>query len=184
MRSQRLASSLVVCLLVILGSCSSENDQGSAKKGVSPPGPATPPLNDDDAVAEPEPGTELLDGRYMAKIITINEKEATVDFVGWFTGDAAQREATNRGEQAPGGFFLANEHSSEDVLMLADNVAVTSVWAGFDRSGEIKAVDIDLGTLIEYFKSPNDIATNIVSDPFSIIVENGKVIRLDEQYIA
>lgn len=79
--------------------------------------------------------------------------------------------------------MLVNEHPEEKILPLADDVAVTSVWADFEILGEIRAVAISLQTLIEYFKNPRDLAANIVADPYWITLENGRITRLDEQYV-
>lgn len=139
---------------------------------------ATPPTFPDGAslaVTEPTPGAELSDGRYIAKIVSIDEDNATVDFVGWLSGEAA--------EDTPGGFMLVNEHPEEEVLPIADDVAVTSVWADYEILGEIRAVTISLQSLIAYFKNPRDLATNIVADPYWITLENGRISRLDEQYV-
>lgn len=166
--------------IALAAACSSD---GGEKQAAVPPKRrqlATPPTIPDGgnlAVAELVPETEIHDGRYAAKIASIDEDSVTIDFVGWYTGENA--------EDTPGGFLLLNEHPETRALPLTDDVVVTSIWADYEILSEITAVTISLSTLIEYFNDPPDEypAMNIVSDPFWVTLENGKITRLDEQYV-
>ncbi len=185
------------CLLVfaltalVVGACSQDEsgEPVSTEPALHPV--VTLPFSAGEDVAELD-GTDLKvegDGRYLAKIVSIDKMKVVADFVGWYTGEAADREAVKRGQTggSPGGFYLQNDDGYTRGFSMAKSVAVTSVSLGYKvLSAEEQGgrVELDLPTLISYFEDPKDFAVNIVASPFWITIADGKITRLDELYVA
>lgn len=185
------------CLLVValttlvVGACSQdESGEPVSREPALHPVVTLPFLDAGEDVAELD-GTDLKvegDGRYLAKIVSINKMKVVADFVGWYTGEAADREAVKPGQTSgsPGGFYLQNDDGYTRGFSMAKPVAVTSVWLGYKVLSEEEQggrVELDLPTLVGYFEDPKDYAVNIVASPFWITLADGKITRLDELYV-
>jgi hypothetical protein len=163
-------------IITVVGIGCADSAASQAQKESPPEGP--------ESILEPAGGSHIPDGLYMARIAELGGSTVTVNFLGWYTGSAAEREAAARHETVPNDFLLVDEVPEQQTLPLGDELAVTSVWADWESTHEVAEVEIDLPTLRGYFSSPEAFpARHIVLDPFRLRIDEGQVTRLDEQYI-
>jgi hypothetical protein len=175
MVNARIRTAAVALIITAVGFGCSDSAANQAQE---------PPPDSSESIPERATGSHIPDGVYMARIAEVGASTVTVNFVGWYTGSAAEREAAARHETVPNDFLLVDEVAERRALQLGDAVAVTSVWADWESTHEVAEVEIDLPTLRGYFSSPEAFpASQIVLDPFRIRIVEGRVTRLDEQYI-
>jgi hypothetical protein len=138
------------------------------------------------AQAMPEHTTAgVPDGLYHAWVSSISSSEVTVDFVGWYTGDAALQVATARGEEDIFDYYTVDDDHTKRDLPLSPRLVITSVWADYGSGGcEICPRPIELSRFGDLLDNPPESspAANLAHSPYLITVTDDLVTRIDEQY--
>ena len=136
----------------------------------------------------PETSAPVPDGLHAARIVGVGDATVTVDLIGWYSGDEANRIAAERGDETPvpNDYYTVNDDPATPELPVADDVAVTSPWAEYGSDGcELCQRVITFERLRELFTGPvpDSPQGNVRHSPFWITVHDGEVTRIDEQYV-
>jgi hypothetical protein len=144
------------------------------------------PILTDDRMAQ------LEDGRYIGFVTHVAEEgltggaEVHFDLAVWFSGKEAEYAALEDGAESPppNDYYLRNVDPLELVLVVAEPVAVTSVWYHHDSTGELESRPIAFGQFVEAMTGePVGSRQNMWFDPWWVTIVDGEVVALDEQYV-
>ena len=133
--------------------------------------------------------TSLGDGQHLGYLSATPDRSAIgVDLAVWFSGNEANLAAIADGSTevpVPNDYYIRNVDGTVIAVGLATDVAVTSVWFGYETDGNLESDAMPLADLLAILDtSPTEgVAANIVSDPWWVTVRDGVVVALDEQYV-
>lgn len=92
--------------------------------------------------------------------------------------------AADDGEESPrpNGYYIRNLDPSHLLLVVGDNVEVTSIW--YQQHGDLSRTQITYAQLVEAINGP-DIGTRgaMRVSPWWITIVGGEVVSMDEQYV-
>ena len=115
---------------------------------------------------------------------------ADADFIEWYEGEAAdrifrEREADSGMDEAPDGYYIVNDDTAVEKLKLAPDAQV--VMQIYDRTGDIAEADtvwnerISLDKFLSLLQ--DDSTMNLRDYPYHLLIENGTVVKITQQFI-
>jgi hypothetical protein len=127
-----------------------------------------------------EPVT-LADGRHPVYLKTVDPDRQTItfDLIQFFTGDAATKAAAEDNEESPppNDYYIRNVNPRLRTLPVAADAPITvNVLAAQTTGSATKDVSVTLAKLASYFP-------NSGTPPFWLVVEQGQVTRIAQQYL-
>lgn len=133
--------------------------------------------------------TSLPDGLYMGFVdpATASEDSLSIDLAVWFSGEPANAAASEDGVSeipVPNDFYIRNLDATRIVLPLSDQVAVTSVWFGYDTDQSLESEPISYDDFLTAMQSGTDsVLANLQFDPWWFTLRDGVIVALNEQYM-
>lgn len=140
------------------------------------------PLGTDDIAA-------LEDGVYLGFIAPerVDIDALSFDLGVWFSGEEANLAAREDGETeipVPNDFYIRNRSDKLWTLPVSSSVAVTSVWYDTDTAPDTSGVPVPYEEFVRIMgEDSDDTLANMRFDPWWVTVQDGQIVRLDEQYI-
>jgi hypothetical protein len=195
--SQRLLPAII--LTVALVACASDDPtvDGPAATGTSEPtvtGPTAPtagtgPTAPTGSTGETgSPPAELEDGEHFGFVEEVDPTDGTLvlDLAYFLTGEAANEAAAEHGDEVPvpNDYYIVNDNDRLRTLTLAGDVVLSLLdWnhccdERFRGDLDSFARAIDEGT----FEAGGFVYNGTLS-PYWLTVENGEVVRIQEQYL-
>lgn len=137
--------------------------------------PAPPERVDDDS---------LDDGRHAGYVRSVDADARTlvVDVIQFLTGDAARTASTadGHGAEVPNDYYIRNVNPMLRTLPFAEAAEVTVLDSSVGGSDAARSVPADIATLARVVGlrvDPGD------GNPFWITVADGRVVKVEEQYL-
>jgi hypothetical protein len=133
---------------------------------------------------------ELEDGLYIGFLQAVSAegltggKELQLDLAVWFDGDEADRMASEDGEESPrpNGYYIRNLDPSHLLLVVSDNVEVTSIW--YQQHPDLSRSPITYAQLVEVMNGSGTGTEGAMrASPWWITIVDGEVVSIDEQYV-
>jgi hypothetical protein len=177
---RRLAAVTVAAVLAAgLAACGSDDsppDGAAAQPTASTAAPAQPTATTAAASGQPTETAQLDNGRHPVVLerVDVAGRTVTVDLVQWFTGEAAAKAATEDGEESPppNDYYVRNVNPRLRTLPLATDARLTLTGQTTGQGGS-DPVQVDLAT----------IRASGRDHLFWATVQNGRILRLEEQYL-
>jgi hypothetical protein len=128
---------------------------------------------------------------YINQIVEKNGKiYIDADYIQWFEGEQANQkfreiEKDPDMTEAPDGYYIVNDDSKVRTLEVADDATV--LMQIYNRTGNIDEADIvwneriPLGKFVDILK--DDSEWDLKDFPYHLIVKNGVVVQIVQQYI-
>jgi hypothetical protein len=176
--SRRLAAAVV--LAAGLAACGSDDTPsgGTAQPTSSTAAPAQQGTSSGASAGQPAETAQLGNGRHPVLLERVNVagRTVTVDLVQWFTGDAAAKAAAEDGKESPppNDYYVRNVNPRLRTLPVAPGARLTLTRQTMGQGGDATGpVQVDLATL----------AASGRKHLFWATVQNGRILRLEEQYL-
>ncbi len=152
------------------------------------PGRQLPPL-----VASPL-GTDLAvtvleDGVYIGFLdpTSVTTDRLRFDLAVWFSGLAANKAARDDGSTdlpVPNDYYIRNAAPDLIAVDIAKTIEVTSVWYDYDTDPDLESDSVSYADVVSVMASDEEgVRSHLRFSPWWLTIENGELIRLDEQYI-
>lgn len=131
----------------------------------------------------------LADGVYLGFLQPEGtaENQVAFDLAVWFSGPDANRAAAEDGETeipVPNDFYIRNDSPKVFTVPVSRDLAVTSIWFEYPDDQDLEPDLISYGDLLAALAAPAEDRLAVLRfDPWWISIEDGKVVRLDEQYV-
>jgi len=172
--------------LLGLTAASCGSDKSASDRAAPKQGPSTPKK-------------PVGDGRHFGYIEAAKAQPPTISFdvAQLLTGEAANRAAAEDGsvepgEPVPNDYYVRNPDRQTEALNLAKDVQITAAapvtrlslppeTRGRCRSGCTEAIPVTLADFVASFRKRKD-ALSAAGGPFWVTIEDGLVVRIDEQY--
>lgn len=147
-------------------------------------------LGDEEFEIAPALSTEP-DGRYFGYLKSLdlnsNPPVLVIDFAEFLTGEAAQSAAedagvTEPGEPVPNDYFIRNVNPKLRTLEI-DEKQVRVVLATWDRHNIPDPKRVKLVTLARIFNQPKAWEMNVTHNGYWLTIDDGRIVRLEEQYV-
>jgi len=193
--NRRLLPALFLTLSVVLGACASDDPTivpptGTDPTGVTAPTGATGSTAPTGATGETgTPPAELEDGEHFGFVEEVDASggNLVLDLAYFLSGEAANEAAAERGDEVPvpNDYYIVNDNPRLRTLILADDVELSLLdWnrccdERFDGDLETFAQAIAEGML----EAADGLVYNGTFSPYWLTVENGEVVRIEEQYL-
>jgi hypothetical protein len=174
---QLTAALLTLLAAAALGGCGGSEQPGGAGGAAATTAAPAPTVS---APTTSEP-VVLADGRHPVylKRVDPDGRTITFDLIQFFTGDAATKAAAEDGEESPppNDYYIRNVNPRLRTLPVAADAPITvNVLAAQSTGSATKDVSVTLAKLASYFP-------NSGTPPFWIMVEQGQVTRIAQQYL-
>lgn len=140
------------------------------------------PLGTDDVAS-------LGNGVYIGRLLpdTVSGESLSFDLGVWFSGEDANRAARDDGESelpVPNDFYIRNRSDEIWTFPVAPDVVVTSVWYNAETAPDTSGVPVPYAEFVRIMgDDTDDVLANLRLDPWWVTIEDGQIIRLDEQYV-
>ncbi|UVI27620.1 hypothetical protein [Paenibacillus spongiae] len=128
---------------------------------------------------------------YIHQIVNKDGKVLlTVDDIDWYEGAEAdkvflEREPDSGEEGTPDGYYIVNDKEELHALEVAPNAQI--VMQVFDKTGKIEDVDVDWNQAVTLTEFQEIFMNNKIVDvsqyPFHLTVQDGKVVKIIQQYL-
>lgn len=139
------------------------------------------------------PGTDediadLDDGVYLGFLDPERTKttEVTFDLAFWFSGLDADRAASHDGSNeipVPNDFYIRNLSDRFFSYPVSADIEATSVWYDYESDPDLENVPLAFPDLVAALTAPDDdVRSNLRRSPWWIVIEQGQITRIDEQY--
>ena len=193
--NRRLLLALLVTLA--LAACASDDPTVGAtgETGVTDPTGVTAPTGTTGPTAPTGPTgengmppAELEDGEHFGFVEEVDASGGTLvlDLAYFLTGEAANEAAAERGDEVPvpNDYYIVNDNDRLRTLTLADDLELALLdWNNccderFEGDLEAFAQAIDEGMI-----EAEGLVYNGTFSPYWLTVENGEVVRVEEQYL-
>ena len=177
-RLRQFAAALLTLLAAAaLGGCGGSEQPGEAAGTTAT---TAAPASTAGGPTTSEPVT-LADGRHPVYLKTVDPDRQTItfDLIQFFTGDAATKAAAEDNEESPppNDYYIRNVNPRLRTLPVAADAPITvNVLAAQTTGSATKDVSVTLAKLASYFP-------NSGTPPFWIVVEQGQVTRIAQQYL-
>jgi hypothetical protein len=183
-RRRRLAAVtvLVAALAAGLAACGSgdpPSDGPTTQPDAGTAAPAQPTGTEAPATGQPAgEAAQLENGRHpvILERVDVAGRTVTFDLVQWFTGDAATKAAAEDGEESPppNDYYIRNVNPRLRTMPLAADARLTLTRQTLGQGGNATAgVEVDLAGL----------AAGGREHLFWATAQNGRILRLEEQYL-
>jgi hypothetical protein len=178
---QRILIALVT-LALMSAACADDEPAGI---GYGPSGSPTP---EPSVTAEPSASAShgVEDGRYFVFVDSIDTDSdpatITFDLARFLTGDAAIEAAKEHGDEypPPNDYYIVNDDPTLRTTSLSADVRLRIIdWANCCGT----FIDGDVTTLAQAIVDGDPTGTYRPSSPFWITVEQGRIARIEEQYL-
>ena len=199
--NRRLVPALFLVLSFALAACTSEDPTVgvTAETGATAPTGVTAPTGPTETGPTAPTGTtgetgtppaELEDGEHFGVVeeVEVDASGGTLvlDLAYFLTGEAANEAAAERGDEVPvpNDYYIVNDNPRLRTLTLADDVELSLLdWNDcceerFDGDLESFAQAIDEGML----EAGGEVYNGTFS-PYWLTIENGEVVRIEEQFL-
>jgi hypothetical protein len=194
-----LVPALLVTATLALAACASDDPTVGPTGGAAPSDPtgvtaATGPTADTGTTAQTgatgETGSpaELEDGEHFGFVEEVDPTDGTLvfDLAYFLTGEAANEAAAEHGDEVPvpNDYYIVNDNDLLRTLTLADHLELSLLdWnhccdERFDGDLDSFARAIDEGT----FEAGGFVYNGTLS-PYWLTVEDGEIVRIEEQYL-
>ncbi len=140
---------------------------------------------------EPVPKNENSRVAYVGSIYQEDGNSyADADFIDWYEGEEAnrifrEREADSGMDEAPDGYYIVNDDTTSVKLKLAPDAQV--VMQIYDRTGDIAEADTVWNERISLDKFlallEDDSVMNLRDYPYHLLIENGVIVKITQQFI-
>jgi hypothetical protein len=177
-RLRQFAAALLTLLAAAaLGGCGGSEQPGEAAGTTAT---TAAPASTAGGPTTSEPVT-LADGRHPVYLKTVDPDRQTItfDLIQFFTGDAATKAAAEDNEESPppNDYYIRNVNPRLRTLPVAADAPITvNVLAAQTTGSATKDVSVTLAKLASYFP-------NSGTPPFWIVVEQGQVTRIAQQFL-
>ena len=159
-----------------------------AEPAESEPAPESDPGSSPEEEPEPDdgPAVETEDGRYIGKITDIyNIMQARwieIDFIQFLTGDDAAAEAAARGDESPppNDYYIVNDNPRLRDFNVREGLQV-KMWTWDIETDGVMEQDIPFDVWWDEIEIHGQ--ARYLSVPYWVIVDNGTVIEIEEQYL-
>jgi hypothetical protein len=171
------AALLTLLAAAALGGCGGSEQPGEAAGTTAT---TAAPASTAGGPTTSEPVT-LADGRHPVYLKTVDPDRQTItfDLIQFFTGDAATKAAAEDNEESPppNDYYIRNVNPRLRTLPVAADAPITvNVLAAQTTGSATKDVSVTLAKLASYFP-------NSGTPPFWLVVEQGQVTRIAQQYL-
>jgi hypothetical protein len=194
--NRRLLPALLLMLSVALAACADDPTVGatggtgaSDPTGVTAPTGATGPTATGATGETGErPPAELEDGEHFGFVEEVDPSGGTLvlDLAYFLQGEAANEAAAERGDEVPvpNDYYIVNDNPRLRTLALADDLELSLL--DWNRCCD-ERFDGDLDTFAEAIAEgmleADGLVYNGTFSPYWLTVENGEVVRIEEQYL-
>lgn len=171
---RRWLAVLIPLVLIVAMSSLGTSSSGAAEQGYAP--------------VEQTPDTKVV---YIEQLNTLADgNELTVDEIEWYEGEAAEQAFLEHEPDAgidgpPDGYYIVNKDTKPTNYKIAEDVRI--FMQIYDRTGNIEDMDIHWNELvnIEQFKNilQNTEWIDVKDFPYHIIVKDGTIVQMVQQYI-
>jgi hypothetical protein len=137
-----------------------------------------------------EQGIHFQDGKYLGYIhrVDMGNLILVFDDAVWLTGKAGEDAAieaghcmqATRSECLPNDYFIKNATVADELLLMDQSVLLFMQTWKMEESGEVAAREIGLA---DFAGLINDRSLHWRQLPYTITVEGGKIMRIEEIYI-
>jgi hypothetical protein len=195
MKRNVLIVGAIVLALLSIGSGAlialSGDDERAGTPSETPSGAATdePSVEPTESPSEsetPEPSESrvLEDGHHFVYVTSASRledgtSEVEFDLAYFYVGERAEREATERGDEATNGYYIVNENDRLRTLPLADDVEVDYIPVGVCCDLQPGNIDAWLEAVLETNQTDYE-GKNAV---WWFSVEGGQITKIEQQYL-
>ncbi len=142
---------------------------------------ATTPTSEEAPVSQGQTGRQFA---YISKLKKGDPGSLVADYAQFLTGAAASKAAAAHGDESPppNDYYIVNDNPKLRTLPVATNVKVVLV----SRPGgeaELSGYSADLSTLAKYLADTGETTASIRADGFWLTLEDGIVMKIEEQYV-
>ncbi|EFM12462.1 conserved hypothetical protein [Paenibacillus curdlanolyticus YK9] len=176
MRKIAVSVALIATLIYLTTSAHAPSHEAKAQPAVT---------NPVDAVKQETAYVERMDKQD-------GQWKMTIDPIDWYEGDAAtkifrEREPDPEVTEPPDGYYIVNDDLTQQTITLADNVAVLMQIYDHENADEGATVVPDEPITIEKYSeligSTKEDGIHIKDFPYHLTIENGKVVKIVQQYV-
>lgn len=140
---------------------------------------------------EPVPDASNQEAAYINKLeIRDGKVYLEVDPIEWYEGEEANRVFREREQdpemtEAPDGYYIVNDTEEQIELPVADDAEV--LLQIYDHTGRYEDAQISWNQLVDLNKFINIYKKDVIVDmkwfPFHLTMEDGKVVKIIQQYV-
>jgi hypothetical protein len=177
------AAMLVVALAAACTSESSTVASGSDTPSAGPASPSTSPepSESQSPSASPTPAPVIEDGRHFVFVKKAKDGRVTFDLAEFYTGEEANQIAGDRGDEVPvpNDVYIVNDNPKLRTVPVADDAKISVLkWSVCCDV----TVDLTYDKFAGYVAHPTD-DFHGTSSPYWIRVQNGEIVKIEEQYL-
>jgi hypothetical protein len=191
---RRPAAALLVALVALAAACGEDDttsgaptSSGSVTASATPEPSATQSGSPEPSATEtPSPAAELEDGRHFGSIRSIDAEAQTMrfDLAYFLTGEEANEAAADHGDEVPvpNDYYIVNDNPRLRTLDVDPGV---EIWA-IDWANCCDLVEGEIQPFVDAFETRHhewDAMYQGRQAPYWVTVEDGRVVKIEVQYL-